>query len=89
MPSAIQLSHCCDSHEHVVCNDEQTTHYHEASQDCHICHFQQHSFNYNLTSLIEIIEVEYKTVLKNQYLFLVNTSKKRTFLLRGPPYSLS
>lgn len=89
LPTAIQFSHSYENHEHTVCNDEQSTHYHEANQDCSVCHFLQQSFNYNLISYIEIIEIYNTKKVENNFSSLPHSVKTHTPHLRGPPFILS
>ncbi len=85
LPAAIQFSHVFEDHEHVVCNDQQSTHYHETSQDCSVCHFHQQSFNYELLSYVEIIEIYNTKKIESHFSSSRHDFKINSHHLRGPP----
>lgn len=45
LPSAFELTHHLDGHEHISC-DEISVHLHEKKLDCSLCDFQISSFDY-------------------------------------------
>ncbi len=89
LPTAIQFSHIYENHEHVICNDDQSIHYHEAVPDCSVCHFHQQSFNYDLISYIEIIEIYNTKKTEDHFSSSLHSLKINRPQLRGPPSILS
>jgi len=83
-PTAIQLEHVFEDHQHVVCK-EVKTHLHESTPDCSLCDFHFSSFHYTAVVPIDFL------VTKVIYTFepLLVSSEKSNFPttnhLRGPP----
>jgi len=89
LPLSIQLSHSYEKHEHTVCSDETTVHFHEADQDCSAFHFNLQTFNFEITSDIEIIEVFNNKAVDIQFKFVLHSTIINLPQLRGPPSILS
>lgn len=89
LPVVIQFSHNYESHQHTVCNNEQSTHYHKAAPDCSTCDFHIQSFNFDIISYTEIVEIYNTKEVKNNFNALVHSIKINTLQLRGPPSILN
>ncbi|MUH35803.1 hypothetical protein D9O36_08130 [Zobellia amurskyensis] len=84
-PSAVQVFHFFEGHEHEVCNDS-SEHYHEAPTDCSVYHIQLTSFSYDFSIFPDIIPFEYAQ--HNEQLFssvVIDSYSKTNFQLRAPP----
>ncbi|HET8735418.1 MAG TPA: hypothetical protein VFM69_02350 [Pricia sp.] len=73
LPSAVQFSHFFGAHEHLACKVS-TTHLHEYSPDCEICHFNMPSFHCDVAFYPEL-------------LLPVIPSKSEKGFFSTPPYS--
>ena len=83
-PSAIQLAHTEDSHDHPVCTDF-STHMHETELDCSLCDFQVSIFAFDT-------EKPGQDLLNSQNFRQIHSAPKSLYLissettsLRGPP----
>lgn len=85
LPTAIQVTHAFEEHEHVVCISKTEKHLHELDNDCGDLHLQLTVFYYAFNSpdsfLDDTIFVK-KTVSKSQQLITNYSSKKSS---RAPP----
>ncbi|QXP52128.1 hypothetical protein [Cellulophaga sp. HaHa_2_1] len=92
LPLAIQFVHSCESHEHIACKnqDNQKTHIHQKSLDCHICDFHFFSFTYDISSYPEFVKTAFSlkaiTSFTPQF---INTFLNNNTSLRGPPSFLA
>lgn len=53
IPSAVQLSHMLEGHEHEVCTD-QDTHICQTIEKCEVCSFQFTPFNFEIAGLSDL-----------------------------------
>ena len=84
MPSAVQLAHAFEDHEHPVC-EIQVQHLHEETPDCSLCDFQISVFHFDLPTEVHFtVYFNYKeqnSVLNSSF----NNPSNRHYFLRGPP----
>lgn len=87
-PSAIQLAHTFENHEHTVCTSTNDQHFHKKELDCSLLHFNFEVFALNFNSDYNLIAVLYfKTLFNDQPQFIpVNHIVKA--LPRAPPFNL-
>lgn len=86
MPSAIQLVHVIENHEHSVCVSLTEKHLHEKEIDCDIFHKQIQPFAFKFPSRLEVIPEHFYTTSFTeipQVFHTLHHSKKHS---RGPPY---
>lgn len=86
LPTAIQVVHAFEKHEHTVCTSINDDHFHEKELECSLLHYQLQVFSYTTASNYAVIPLHfYKTTYNEQpqVLSVVYTDKKNT---RGPPY---
>lgn len=85
LPTAIQVAHAFDKHEHVICISKSDKHLHELENDCGDLHLQLTVFYYNFNNpeslLNEPVNVK-KTICKSQQLIANYSSNKSS---RAPP----
>ncbi len=84
-PSAIQLAHTLEGHDHPTCN-EFKTHIHDEQLECSLCDFQVSVFDFSpeSTRYLDPSIENYKSDFRNTeicYLFFSGFNS-----LRGPPY---
>ena len=85
LPTAIQVAHAFEEHEHVVCISKSEKHLHELENDCGDLHLQLTVFNYNFNnpnSLFNEFDYQNITINKSQQLITNYSSKKSS---RAPP----
>ncbi|QNJ98645.1 hypothetical protein [Constantimarinum furrinae] len=83
-PSAVQVIHSVEGHEHNVCSDF-STHVHENKTDCELCHFHYAPFEYRFSAITEGVEIFTITALDSNYQFLSGNFTAPNTPLRGPP----
>ena len=54
LPTAVQLFHVLEGHEHVACTD-QKTHVHATKEKCEICSFHFTSFNFEAEKISDVV----------------------------------
>lgn len=85
LPTAIQLHHTFENHEHTVCTSKIDHHIHEQKEiDCKLCDFTFSGFIIPEFSNISDNITTSINVYPNFYHFL-SDYKKLHFSLRGPP----
>ena len=85
LPTAVQFVSIFESHDHVVCTEQQT-HFHQSIVECEICTFNYSPFHYSITSFKdtevlltpETSKVNFGSLLFHSFT-ITNTQ------LRGPP----
>lgn len=89
LPTSVEFFHLFENHEHEVCN-EQTTHLHKDTPECHSCDFYSSSFKYtlpdNYRSIFVLISLNTEVTLAVAPLFSIKKTSKQ---LRAPPSILS
>ncbi|TXD84515.1 hypothetical protein ESY86_05505 [Subsaximicrobium wynnwilliamsii] len=84
-PTAIQLLHSCEGHEHIA-YEGSSSQIHQEVSDCHICDFHLASFNYDISEYpnfhLPIIPVKIETDLSSLQLHSFITTNTQ---LRAPP----
>ena len=84
-PTLVKLAHTLENHEHSVCVDSQTTHFHGLDLDCEFYKFklQTQTFNeffeFNLYELLDL-----NNLVDSNYQYYFSTTLKLCYL-RGPP----
>ncbi|WP_165748139.1 hypothetical protein [Cellulophaga sp. Z1A5H] len=92
LPLAIQFVHSFENHEHTTCKDQdnQNTHIHQKSLDCHICDFHFFSFTYDLSSYPELVKTTFSLKVTNSFTTqFINSFNNNNTFLRGPPSFLA
>jgi len=86
LPSAIQLVHALENHEHTVCVSKTDTHIHANEFDCDIFHRPHQTLGYELPSTLDVIPTHYYTTTSKEIpqVFLVVFQNKKN--PRGPPF---
>ncbi len=85
LPSAVKFSHVFNHHQHVVCNDDITTHLHASDVDCDFYKFKLNTQYHSPLEYIALpLEVSYFEINNTFYNFL-NNHRQLSFSLRGPP----
>lgn len=85
LPTAIQVIHALNKHEHVVCISKTEQHLHELENDCSDLHLQLTVFYYNLNKpslLVNELVFAKKANYKSQQLTTNYSSNKSS---RAPP----
>ena len=85
LPTAIQVAHAFEEHEHVVCISNTDKHLHELENDCGDLHLQLTVFYYdfsNPNSLFNEVVYAKNSIRKSQQLNANYSSNKSP---RGPP----
>tara|TARA_R110000823_G_scaffold200958_1_gene331919 strand:+ start:26359 stop:26643 length:285 start_codon:yes stop_codon:yes gene_type:complete len=89
LPITVQFLHSLEGHEETVCTDT-STHIHEDSPECQICHFNIASFNYDTESYPELEVLPPPFKVENNFSPLpLQSNKKNYFQLRAPPHNFS
>ncbi len=86
LPSAIQLAHVIENHEHTVCISVTEKHVHEKEVDCDIFHKQLQPFAFKLPARLEVIPSHFYATTFTEIppvFHAVYHSKKHS---RGPPH---
>ncbi|RZN81388.1 MAG: hypothetical protein EVB11_10470 [Winogradskyella sp.] len=86
MPTLVKFAHGFQNHEHEVCYDASSSHFHELDIDCDFCKFKlntqySHEFEYPPTTLTTELSVK---KINSQYNF-ISDYQQLQFSLRGPP----
>lgn len=85
LPTAVKFSHIFEHHQHIVCNDDITTHLHASDVDCDFYKFKLNTQYHSLFEYISApLEVSYFKINSTLYSFL-NNHRQLSFSLRGPP----
>ena len=85
LPSAVQLIHVFDGHEHVACT-EHTTHIHQTVIKCDICSFHLTSYNYDIAQYPNLLVPEIPVKLEVNFASLkLHSFKITNTQLRAPP----
>ena len=84
-PSFLKFAHAFENHEHEVCTNPQTTHFHSLDLDCEFYKFKVQTQAYKEVLHFSFLEFNSfnKSVLLN-YNYAFNTHFS-SFYLRGPP----
>ena len=85
LPTAIQVAHAFEEHEHVVCISKSEKHLHELENDCGDLHLQLTVFYYNFNNHESLLNEQIytkKTIRKSQQLLANYSSNKSS---RAPP----
>lgn len=84
-PAVVNFAHAFAGHEHNICQNEQQTHFHKENPECELFKFQQNPYPEIGDLTFVFIATEAKTsVIISDYPF-VNSYKKLSYSLRGPP----
>lgn len=84
-PSAIQLAHTIEDHEHKICVSLDEQHIHEKEVDCSLLHRQFQTLSVDFPSKLDVIPQHFYFTTFNEIFQLENVvyhSKKNP---RGPP----
>ena len=84
-PSVIKISHVLESHEHEVCKNNSTDHFHEYEVDCEFSKFKispQLSTSFNDEP--QLFHISYFKEIFS-FVSLVSSKKLVQNTLRGPP----
>lgn len=87
LPSAIQLAHTLENHEHtVVCTSTDDQHFHKQELDCSLLHFHFETYSFTATSNYAVIPQHFykKEYNEQSQLESVVYSEKKSS--RGPPH---
>jgi len=85
LPTAVQIAHAFESHEHKTCT-ELSTHIHEKQLDCSICDFHFSNFNFTLHKYSEFAVLHGYDNAQTVYLLPEFTPNYTHYFLRGPPF---
>jgi len=85
LPTAIEISHGYECHDHATSSDEIAINFGEVTQDCCTFHFNLQSFNYSIISYIEIIELFKTNKVETHLSSLIRSAIIDLPQLRGPP----
>ena len=84
-PTIVKLAHTLEDHDHIVCTDPQTTHFHSFELDCEFYKFKLQTQTFNEFVEIDINEIlDFYHIIDSNYQFHTNATVKLCFL-RGPP----
>jgi hypothetical protein len=83
-PSAVQVVHDLEGHEHTVCSDF-STHVHENKTDCDLCHFHSSPFEYQFDTSSGVIKISTERQIECFYTFISSKYSSPNNPLRGPP----
>lgn len=86
LPSAIQLAHTFENHEHTVCTSTDNQHFHEQELDCSQLHFNFEVFSFTATSNYAVIPQHFYKKEYNEQPQLVSVVYSEKKSSRGPPY---
>jgi hypothetical protein len=84
-PTIVKLAHTLENHEHIICTDSQTTHFHGIDLDCEFYKFKiqtQTFYEYVDFNLHEKLDLNH--VIESNYKYYSSTIVRLCFL-RGPP----
>ncbi|MEX0273317.1 MAG: hypothetical protein AB3N16_02955 [Flavobacteriaceae bacterium] len=85
LPMAVQCFHTLEGHGHVPC-DENSVHFHEKADDCHICDFHFAPFTYDIAEFPEWASPEIPTGIEKHFYFLqLSSFLEDNTRLRAPP----
>ena len=85
LPSAVQLFHVLEGHEHVACNDHKI-HVHATKEKCEICSFHFTSFHFEAVKILDLLvqkQFVERTIDFTSLLF--HSFKITNAQLRAPP----
>lgn len=84
-PTGVKLAHLFEHHEHIVCSDESSTHFHQVDLDCKFQEFNLNThylFSFEYDDFIRITSFHKVSILTYKFL---NNHRPLSFSLRGPP----
>ncbi|MEM7186002.1 MAG: hypothetical protein AAF466_05020 [Bacteroidota bacterium] len=85
LPTVVEFTHACDSHQVTVC-DETDSHLHQIEADCELCDLLLTTFNYDLTTAHELSIVAHPVLLEVNVTSIQDYSFQQTNTrLRAPP----
>ena len=84
-PTIVKLAHTLENHEHIVCIDTQTTHFHGIDLDCEFYKFKLQTQTFHEFIEFHLHEkLELNNVIESNYQYYSSTTAELCFL-RGPP----
>lgn len=83
-PTAVQLAHSFEGHEHPVCT-ELGTHLHKAQLDCPIFDFHFSNFTFSFQQLPQFLDVDGYQTVSTVYRLPKIIGRNFHYHLRGPP----
>ncbi|MBT8273501.1 MAG: hypothetical protein KJO77_06825 [Bacteroidia bacterium] len=84
-PSAVKLAHLFENHEHVVCDNPSTSHFHELDWDCEFYKFKHNNqVKISLNNFDLFANKSNAEMLDSNYEFISQFQQTQT-CLRGPP----
>lgn len=89
IPSAIQMAHAFEDHEHIVCTSKYDQHFHEDDADCSELHYQLKVFSHEISNAYKTVSLDnYKSRfnLQPQFIPVYHVVKS---LPRAPPVEFS
>jgi hypothetical protein len=85
LPTAIQLFHISEGHQHITCT-KKAIHVHKSISECDLCDFHMSPLTYEIDSFSDLIQIEISVKLNidfpNLHLPPFNVTNTR---LRAPP----
>lgn len=85
LPSVVKFSHVLSHHEHEVCLDTSTSHFHEVDLDCEFYKFKLNTTYYQDLHHIEITPKEFIHNSEYSYYAFIRSHKRNSLAQRGPP----
>lgn len=84
-PSVVKLVHALENHQHEVCSNNSTEHFHEFEIDCEFYKFNKvNPYHFSDSQPILFYISEFKDDTSGYYSYL-NSHRQLYFSLRGPP----
>lgn len=85
LPVLVKAHHVFENHEHVVCNENITTHFHELDVDCEFYKFKLNNNFYYTYEFEDNFISKSISSLNTIYYTHLRSSEEMTSYLRGPP----
>lgn len=85
LPSVVKFSHVLSEHEHEVCVDANSSHFHELDIDCEFYKFKLNTNYYTSLELVEINPNEHFNSSEHSYDVFVPRQDRSSTSKRGPP----